>query len=102
MPVSVNSFGKAPISFSDAGEQFEGLDNLDSTVNQFSIDQAVLEEAPLPHQMEKKKSARSTKATLMPTMIKHNSDTSRIQVFAPAVMVNTLERPSTTSHNTFD
>ncbi len=49
MPVSVNSFGKAPISFSDAGEQFEGLDNLDSTVNQFSIDQAVLEEAPLPH-----------------------------------------------------
>ena len=54
---SANSAGFAPFSFSDAGGVELGV--LNDTVNQMSIDQAVLEEAPLPESMEKKRSARS-------------------------------------------
>lgn len=54
---SANSAGFAPFSFSDGGGVELGV--LDDTVNQLSIDQAVLEEAPLPESMEKKRSARS-------------------------------------------
>ena len=39
---------------------------LNDTVNQMSIDQVVLEEAPLPESMEKKRSARSSRGTIMP------------------------------------
>ena len=45
-----------PMSFSDAGEN--QFNDINDTVNQMSIDQAVLEEAPLPESMEKKRSAR--------------------------------------------
>lgn len=55
---SSNSGGFAPFTYSDAGIDL-GLGILDDTVNQMSIDQAVLEEAPLPESMEKKRSARS-------------------------------------------
>ena len=45
-----------PFNFSDAGVE---LGVLDDTVNHMSIDQVILEEAPLPESMEKKRSARS-------------------------------------------
>lgn len=48
------------------------IGHLDSTgnINQLSIDQAVLEEAPLPTQMDKKASARSSGNKIMPSMLK--------------------------------
>ena len=45
--------GFEPYSASDIGEQFKKLGVLDDTLNQISLDQAVLEEAPLPESMEK-------------------------------------------------
>lgn len=55
-----------PLSFSDTGDMHKELTVLDDTTNQISIDQAVLEEAPLPESMEKKRSARSGRGTIMP------------------------------------
>ena len=44
------------MSFSDGAEH--GYYDFNDTVNQMSIDQVILEEAPLPESMEKKRSAR--------------------------------------------
>ena len=47
-PISAKSIGLPPFSFSDTGDQFKELNVLDDTINQVSLDQVVLEEAPLP------------------------------------------------------
>lgn len=52
-----NSIGLNPVSFSDGGADHQFHD-FNDTVNQMSIDQVILEEAPLPESMEKKRSAR--------------------------------------------
>jgi len=51
-----------PFNFSDVGVE---LGALDDTVNHMSIDQVILEEAPLPELMEKKRSARSNKEKMI-------------------------------------
>ncbi len=43
-------------------------------MNQVSLDQAVLEEAPLPDSMEKKRSARTAGGTIMQPMSKQPSE----------------------------
>ena len=57
---SVSGIAAAPPTI-DIGEQIKELGVLDDTVNQMSIDQVILEEAPLPESNEKRRSARGNK-----------------------------------------
>ena len=77
-PKSHNSIGQhGPLSLSDDAEepQLRDVGPLSNDMHQLSIDQVVLEEAPLPASMEKKKSARSNGATILSsTMVKQRGD----------------------------
>jgi len=80
-PQHRNSQPTSPLSYSEVGQQIKELGLLNScdNLNQLSLDQAVLEEAPLPTQMDKKASARSNGTTNLPTLINQLAGNSKTE-----------------------